>query len=275
MRKSNRIFLWVLISIVPLLLLGILPLLRLDIPGFPDIGRSTALFTVLMILPFAVVFILVFKLFKKPLMAFFGGDAETRRILATGRSVLGTIRHIGESSLGGTITVNDQPFINLQVEVPDGPDGPTVLSIDTVIPRTAIPRFQPGMKIALKIDPGDPGKAVIDWKGGTGEGEPADRKVVGNVDGWTATDNLLLEREGLDGTAKILAVAETGKSQDYNPLVRITYEIRVPGKDPYTFTKDVPLPTSVAKKLKTVVRKTFPARIHPRDREKIRVELTF
>ena len=61
------------------------------------------------------------------------------------------------------VTVNNQPYLNLTLEVDDGSRAPYVVSFDTVIPRAAVPRFQPDALIRLKVDPNDTQQVVIDW----------------------------------------------------------------------------------------------------------------
>jgi hypothetical protein len=104
-----------------------------------------------------------FAVFWKPTASFFGFGR--RRILRTGRPATAVVKHIGESSQGGVITVNDQPYLNLVLEVDDGVRTPYELSMDTIIPRYAVPRFQPGAVIPIKVDPEDPEKIAIVWDG--------------------------------------------------------------------------------------------------------------
>jgi hypothetical protein len=192
------------------------------------------------------------------------------------------VKQIGESGIGGTMTINDQPYLNLQLEVRDGNTPPYTISLDTIIPRSAVPQFQPGAMIPIKIDPIDPQKIAINWSGETNAGPQsatsataAGSQPVGNIDEWTQSDNTLLEQQGIDGSAKLLSIEDTGKSENFNPVVKISYEIRARDIDTYTFSKEVPLPTQTINLLKGVIRKSFPARIHPHDRTKIKVNVTF
>jgi hypothetical protein len=98
----------------------------------------------------------------KPIFSFFGGGPGARRIRKYGRPARATILAIGENSGGGVVTVNDQPYLNLQVRVEDGFRAAYDVSFDTVIPRSILPQFQPGAVIPIKVDPEDPQKVVID-----------------------------------------------------------------------------------------------------------------
>jgi len=110
------------------------------------------------------VFAYVIAVFIGPALSFFGGGPATRRILKYGRPATAVIKSIGESSQGGVITVNDQPYLNLILEVNDGARAPYVVSLDTIIPRFAVPQFQPGAVIAVKVDPNDTEKIAIAWQ---------------------------------------------------------------------------------------------------------------
>jgi hypothetical protein len=109
------------------------------------------------------VFAYVFAVFWKPMASCLGFNR--RRILRTGRPAAATVKRIGESSQGGVITVNDQPYLNLVLEVNDGVHPPYEVSFDTIIPRYAVPQFQPGAVIPVKVDPNDPDQVAIVWDG--------------------------------------------------------------------------------------------------------------
>lgn len=115
---------------------------------------------ILIILPI----IASFSIFLPPMLSFFGGSPKTRRILKTGRPADGVIKRIGESSMGGVTTVNDQPYVNLTIEVHDSVRTPYIVSIDTILPRLLIPQFQPGAIIPVKVDTENPQDIAIDWE---------------------------------------------------------------------------------------------------------------
>lgn len=284
-KKNKSIKFWIGLSVLPLIILVLVIVFGAlsNTPFLSDINKSTGniIFIAIFFLPFAVMIIIVFRVFRRPFMSFFGGDRETRRIMANGRSAQAMVQQIGESSLGGVTTINEQPYLNLQLEVRDGNRPPYTVNLDTIIPRASVPQFQPGVMIPVKIDPNDANKIVIDWSGNAGSRVQSSSRsesgmpTVGNVHEWTAADNQLLEEQGIDGSAKILSLEDTGKSENFNPVVRLTYEVRGRNLDPYTFSKEIALPTPVVQQLKGVVRKSFPARIHPHDRTKIKVNVTF
>jgi len=208
---------------------------------------------------------------------FWGSGKKAQTALVNGRSAKATIVGIGEHSGGGTLTINNQPVLNLRLQIDDGYKQPYETSFDVLIPRSAVPQFQPSAMFAVKIDPADPQKVVFDKEGmgdiqgaSAGGGKP----TVGGK-GWTKADRVLLKQDGKDGMAKLLGVEDTGKSEDFNPVVALSYEVFLPGEEPYSFTKEVAMSTEIVKKLRTVVGKTFQARVHPKDKTKISVDITF
>lgn len=124
-------------------------------------GAATAIIIGLMMIPVAA----SIAFFIKPMLSFFGGSPTERRIRATGRPAQGKILNLTENSGGGVVTINNEPYLNLTLEVDDGSRAPYVVSFDAVIPRAAEPKFQPGALIRLKVDPEDSQKVVIDWSG--------------------------------------------------------------------------------------------------------------
>ena len=123
-KKRKSISFWIWLSVLPLFVLVLVIAFGAfsSTPVFSNFDKSfgNILIAAIFVLPFVVVLIIVFRVFKKPFMSFFGGDRETKRILSTGRPARAMVRQIGESSLGGTTTINDQPYLNLQLEVRDG-----------------------------------------------------------------------------------------------------------------------------------------------------------
>lgn len=202
---------------------------------------------------------------------FFGGGKEAGRILATGRPATATVLSIDENSGGGVLTINDQPYLNLKLQIDDGKAEPYQISFDTVIARADVPKFQPGAVFPVKIDPNNPQKVTLDPDAPL---STASKFGFGSRS-WSDEDRKLLEEKGIVGAAKLAAVEETGKSEDLLLLVKLTWNVAAPGIENYTTTSEVAFPTHSAQQMKTAVGKTFPARLHPLDRTKIKVDVTF
>jgi hypothetical protein len=238
---------------------------------FPAIMKNEELmnsgwYIVTWILLFFLPFIVVFGWMRKSLggmSGIFGGGKERKRILAEGRPAIGEIIELGENSGGGYMTINDQPVVNLKLRIYDGNKPPYEVSFDTVISRLAVPQFQPGVKIPVKIDPLDPNKVIID-----GERQP-EKPVYGNI-GDDEEMNRMKTR-GKKGTAKVISVEDTGKSKDFNTVVKMILEVTGPEIKKYSFEKEVPVPTNVAKML--VPGKTFPCVVDPENPESVMLDM--
>ncbi|MCK4593462.1 hypothetical protein KAU45_03090 [bacterium] len=267
MSRFAKSFLLVFLAPIPLILYALLP----EMTGWnPEVHLGEFWNTVIWILLIGFVLVMSLLPFKKAFGAFFG-TKESKRIARFGRPAEAVVLAIGENSEGGVVTINDQPLLNLQLEVHDGATPPYVVSFDTIIPRAAVPRFQPGAVIPIKIDPENPQKVIVDWQRGASDA-PAEKPAVGAR--WSEMDKQLLEREGIDGTAKYLSLEDTGRSKDFNPIVRVTLEVEAPDIEPYTFTKDVPLPTYAIQLIRGKLGQSFPARIHPQDGTKVSINIT-
>jgi hypothetical protein len=69
------------------------------------------------------------------------------------------------------------------------------------------------------------------------------------------------------GTGRILSVRDTGKSNDFKPVVILVLEVLAPGMDIYTVEKEITLPTAVVKRL--VRGTTLYVKINPDDPDNI------
>lgn len=241
---------------------------------------GTVLFIILMILPFVFAAILMISVFGGVFKGLPGLNKEARKLMTQGRPGRATVLSIGETSQG-TVTVNDQPYLHLELQIFDGSTPPYQVGIDTIVPRYAVPQFQPGASIPVRIDTMDKTKVIIDWNAGSGQtpsNQPAaqdDMPTVGNVSEWSTMDEVLLKQDGIDGRARIMGVEPTGKSKGYEPLVKMTYEVTAQGMETYTFSKEVSIPSQYIQQLQNCVGRSYTCRIHPHDKTKIKVDITF
>lgn len=203
----------------------------------------------------------------KDVFKFFIAGSKRKEILAKGRPAKAKIVNLGESGKG-IVTVNNQPFVTMTLEVMDGDKPPYKVKLQTIVSRLALPQFQPGAMIPIKIDPNDPNNIVIDSSGAVEGAE----KPTYSSGSWTEEDHKALKERGIIGSAKIIKIEDTGESKDFNPVVRMTYEVRAENIEPYTLTKKLPMPSKAAQFAKTFIGKTIPAKIHPDDREKVSLE---
>jgi hypothetical protein len=209
-------------------------------------------------------------LFSGFLSPFLGMSKDAQRVLSTGRPAKATVLSIGENSGGGVVTLNDQPYLNLKMRVEDGLSPPYEVSLNTIIPRAAVPQFQPGAVLTVRIDPQNPMNLVLE----PSRREEANIPSYGGSD-WTEEDRRLLREKGVPCQATLLEVTDTGRSLDFNPVAKVSWEVQVPGTSPYRVSKEVPVSTEAVQQLRGVIGKTFAARVHPTDREKIIVDVRF
>ncbi|NLI99111.1 hypothetical protein GX441_10690 [bacterium] len=244
-----------------------------------------ALFIILMLLPFVFVAILMISVFGGVFKNLPGLNKEARKLMTQGRPGRATVLSIGETSQG-TVTVNQQPYLHLELQIFDGSTTPYQVGIDTIIPRYAVPQFQPGASIPVRIDTIDKTKVVIDWSepssrpsssspSASSPSSQAEMPTVGNVSDWSTMDDVLLRQDGIDGRARLMGVEPTGKSKGYESLVKMTYEVTAPGMETYSFSKEVPIPSQYIPQLQNCVGRNYPCRIHPKDKTKIKVDITF
>jgi hypothetical protein len=190
---------------------------------------------------------------------FLGNGRESRRILKFGKPAVAKILEIGESSEGGVITINEQPYLGIKLEIDDGKKTPYAVSFDTLIPRSAVPQFQPGAAFAVKIDPNDPQKVVLDTSG----------EEIKEYEGWSEKE----VKEAKKGKAKVLEIRDTGRSENFKPVVKVTWEVIPQRGSLYTYTREYVFPTSTVQALKSSKGKAHTCKINPNDPYKIIVSL--
>lgn len=272
MRKFNKGMLFIFIAGFSYLLIPLLAAFGIQIEHLTgDKTWDGVLMTVLLLIPMAVILFLTGRMFIKPFLAFTG--RASKKILQHGRPAAAVVMSIGENSQGGTVTINDQPYLNLQLEVRDGNKNPYTVSLDTVIPRASVPQFQPGTVIPIKIDPEDPMKIAIDWQASSVPDIGTEKPVYG--EDYSVTDEYLMKSEGIDGCVRIMDIVDTGKSKDFHPVVEVHYEVERPDMESYSFAKELALPTEVIHKFKNTIGKKLKARIHPHDKTKMNIDVQF
>jgi hypothetical protein len=136
-----------------------------------------------------------------------------------------------------------------------------------------VPQFQPGIVIPIKIHPEDPMKIAIDWQASSVPDIQKEKPVYGER--YSVTDENLIKREGIDGYATIVDIMDTGKSEDFKPVVEVHYEIEHPDTETYSLVRELALPTAVIHQFQKTIGKKFRARIHPHDRTKMTIDIQF
>lgn len=209
---------------------------------------------------------------------FWGKGRRARKILQSGRQARATLVEIGENSGGSSVTINDDPYLNLRLQIDDGLNKPYEVSLDTVISRYIVPQFQPGESFPVRVDPQDMQVVVYDTNQAALEGSGIVLQGTNpKISGLTRTheETEAVHKKGIKAAAKITAVEPTGRSHDFKPIVRVNYEVTIPGEMSYIVEAELPIPSHMVEQFKEVIGKVFPARVHPEDRNKISVDVTF
>lgn len=211
--------------------------------------ESEAIFIVLLvILPMLPLIPLIFESFgalfglsKSSLL--FGNGKEAERIIESGADAQARVVSLTETDQG-TVTINGQPYLRLTLEVDDGKMKPYAVTHNTIIPRSAVPAFQPGSVFSVKVDREDWEKIVIV--------SPASSAGDGWITFGAGDDNSpRLGGKGTAATAKLLSIEDTGKSGNFKPVVRIRWELAPHGQRPYTVSLQKALPTAAIRLLQS------------------------
>ena len=84
-------------------------------------------------------------------------NATSQRLMATGRQGTATVTAIRDTGL----TVNENPQVELDLQVTVDGGAPYAVTHRQVVSRVAIPAFQPGATVPVRVDPADPHTLLI------------------------------------------------------------------------------------------------------------------
>ncbi|PIS31425.1 hypothetical protein COT42_01125 [Candidatus Saganbacteria bacterium CG08_land_8_20_14_0_20_45_16] len=200
---------------------------------------------------------------------FFGSGKKAKRILETGEPAGATVLSLSENSKGGVVTLNDQPYLNLKLLIEAQDSQPYEVSFDTIINRSDVPQFQPGAKFKVKIDPADPQIVVID-----GIATANERPRIGG-EKWAHGDAEIIKERGINGVATLLSVEETGRSKDFKPEVKMCWQMKTAKWGEYEIKQTTHVTSQMALQLKNAIGKSFPAKVHPENKERTSMEINF
>lgn len=271
--SKKRLFLFFLpfLMAVPIIIVGTQQEKIIERLGSGTFGTIMTLLIISVVVVSILPFIKIFKGFFSGRYGFFWGrGALANQVLQSGTPAIATVKSIGENSGGGTMTINGQPVLNLILEIQIDSKPPYEVSFDTIVSRSAVPQFQPGASFAVRVDPNNLQNVVFDSSGTQRHSRP----TVGGED-WTEMDIELLQNEGIDGMAKIISINDTGQSKDFQPVVKVVYEVFLPGESSYTIERELALPTIAIQKLQGCIGKTYKARVHPYNKERMVVNIDF
>ncbi len=224
------------------------------------------------LLIFTAAFYPFIKIFKglagqKGYRMFWGKGKYAARILETGYQGMATVLGLAETR-GGIVTINEQPVLQmaLRIETPKG--RLYEVEFDLLMPRAMLPRFQPGAVFPVRIDPEDENRVVFDKK------RYAAMQSYSIVTGeWTAKEQEKTAKGSKEALATLAGIEDSGASINFMPVVKILFDIHITGEDMYRIEKEMPMKGEMAGKLRDAVGKTFHARVHPYDRNKVLIHI--
>jgi hypothetical protein len=233
--------------------------------GLGTITPATNDVVIIALTAVAVFFILIPSsvLIFRSLRAVSGG--RSRRYLEEhGRRASGVVLAVGESSEGGIMTVNENPYLNVRFEVHDGTRTPYEVALDQVVPRFAVPQVQPGHILPLKVHPEKPRWLMIDW---AAEDVPPLR--VGLE--FSEAEERLLKSRGREGTARLLSLEDTGRSENFLPVCRVKMIVTLPGGEPYDNEVEMPLPPSAVERVRESLGGSVRCLVNPDDKRRVKL----
>lgn len=170
------------------------------------------------------------------------GFAEAQRIKATG--VPGSARIVGMRQTG--VTMNEQPQIELNLEVTTSMQGPYQVVMKEYVPLMLIGTLSSGAPLPVKVDPANPNTVIIEWENAFGGGLSGAPAIAGagtmppaNADssqmdpGLRQAEKERLLESGIQGTATVLSSRATGQTDsEGRPVYDLMLRIEIPGQQP-------------------------------------------
>jgi hypothetical protein len=177
------------------------------------------------------------------------GYAEAQRIKAQGVPGQATIMSMRQTG----VSVNEQPQIELQLQVQDEMYGSRQVTLKEYVPMMLLGTLSSGRPLPVKVDPANPNNVVIEWESAMSGGVPMGAPMGGVPAGQFATGQMQpmptpppplpkaeADREkkriladGIPGTARILASSPTGQMDDQGrPIHQMTLQIEIQGRQP-------------------------------------------
>jgi hypothetical protein len=179
------------------------------------------------------------------------GYAEAQRIKSQG--VAGQATIVGMRQTG--MYVNEQPQIELQLQVQDQMYGARQVTLKEYVPLMMLGTLSSGRPLPVKVDPANPNNVVIEWESAmagrismagppTSQVPGAGQFALGQMQQMPTPPPPLpkaeadrekkrILAEGIPGTARILASSATGQMDDQGrPIHQMTLQIEIEGRAP-------------------------------------------
>jgi hypothetical protein len=216
------------------------------------------------------------------------GYAEAQRIKSQGVGGQATI--VGMRQTG--VSVNEQPQIELQLQVQDQMYGSRHVTLKEYVPLMMLGALSSGRPLPVKVDPANPNKVVIEWESAMAGGMPIAGAPMGQVpDGQFAMGHMQqlptsppplpkaeadrekkrILVEGIPGTARILASSATGQADHQGrPIHHMTLQIEIQGRPPIMGPALTGVPPERADQLE--VGDSVPVKADPNDPSSIAID---
>lgn len=166
--------------------------------------------------------------------------AEAQRIKATG--VPGSARIMGMRQTG--VQMNDQPQIELSLEVTTTMQGPYQVVMKEYVPLMLIGTLSSGRPLPVKVDPANPNTVIIEWENALGGGMSGAPSMAGMAPpagadssqmdpGLRQAEKERLLASGIQGSATVLSSNTTGQTDsEGRPVYDLMLRIEIPGREP-------------------------------------------
>jgi hypothetical protein len=169
------------------------------------------------------------------------GYQEAQRLKIQG--IPGQARIVSMRQTG--VTMNEQPQIELTLEVTSSMQGPYQVVVKEWVPMMMLGRLTSGLPLPVKVDPMNPNSLVIEWESSMGTGMPmggvsgagmmppaqADTSQYTSAGRQAEKERLLAS--GVAGSATVVSATPTGQiDTEGRPVYDLVLTIQVPGQPP-------------------------------------------
>ncbi len=233
------------------------------------LGGALAIFALAAITPAVLIIWHLFLGKKLRLLFFWGKGKSAKKILKEGYESVAKIITVSDRCDGLIVTVNDQPVVSFYLQIKDKNNSNYYVSTETLISRADMPFFQKGRELPVRICNDDPDKIVFDLN----KWQQAQKSYVFN-DRWTDNDRLLVAQQGKKAKVKIIAVEDTGKSKNFQAVVKILFEVLLTNNHTYPSETEFPVPEDKLSLILSSKEKFFFANVHPHDKEKVIIDFS-
>jgi hypothetical protein len=122
-------------------------------------NMMTGFGTIITIVSIGITVVVLFFVFR--MMSNLGkANQATQQLLMTGVPATATILQLQD----GGMRVNDNPMVNVMVEVNSAQFGKYQAVVQSIVPMIKLAQVQPGQMINVKIDPSNPQNVALDLR---------------------------------------------------------------------------------------------------------------